>query len=233
MTSANAGSGGGVLFYGDPHGEWRALRRACVEERPGAVVILGDCDLERPLREELAPVLEAGIPVHWIPGNHDTHKEEWFDRLWGDHPDGNLHARRAELNDIAVAGLGGIFMERVWYPRHEDAVPVHCTRKGLLRSLSRTERWRGGLPLRLRDAILPEDVDALRRLRADVLVSHEAPTCHCHGFVGIDMAARACRARLVVHGHHHESYEGALPDGTPVRGLAKAEVFVLRPEDLP
>jgi hypothetical protein len=80
----------------------------------------------------------------------------------------------------------------------------------------------------MHDNIFPECADPLRNRRADVLVKHEAPSCHRHGFVGIDLAAAHCRACLVVHGHHHESYEGVLPSGTPVRGLAKAEVFRLR-----
>jgi hypothetical protein len=61
-----------------------------------------------------------------------------------------------------------------------------------------------------------------------VLVTHEAPSCHKYGFVGIDMAAAACRARLVVHGHHHESYEARIGnDRIRVRGLGRAEVFRL------
>ena len=39
----------------------------------------------------------------------------------------------------------------------------------------------GGLPLRRRDAIFPEDLTALGRLRADVLVTHEAPSSHRYG----------------------------------------------------
>ena len=78
----------------------------------------------------------------------------------------------------------------------------------------------------------PEDVAALRGFQADIMVSHEAPSYHLHGFVGIDAAAELCRARLIIHGHHHESYEAVLPSGTRVRGLAIAEVLRLRPEDL-
>ena len=45
-------------------------------------------------------------------------------------------------------------------------------------------------------------------------------------FYRIDGAAALCRPKLVVHGHHHESYRGVLADGTRVRGLAKAKVSV-------
>ena len=66
----------------------------------------------------------------------------------------------------------------------------------------------------------------------DELLMHEALSRHRHGFVGIDMAAEACRARLVIHGHHHEGAGGVLPGGVRVRGLAIAEVLHLREEDL-
>lgn len=157
---------------------------------------------------------------------------EWHDHLWARHPEGNLHARWAQLGGLLVGGLGGIFKERIWYPRAGEAVPVHATRRDRLRGLGRGLRWRDGLPLHLRDAIFPEDAAALGSLRLDILATHEAPTSHRHGFAGIDAVAAACRARLVVHGHHHASYVGATSSGIPVRGLAVAEVLRLRPEDV-
>lgn len=216
---------GDLIVYGDPHGEWRPLLRACEEDRPDGVVILGDCDLDLPLRQRIKPLFDAGIRVRWIPGNHDTDTDERHDRLWGDYPEGNIHARRTQVGGLVVVGLGGVFKGRVWYPRAAAAEPAHASRRDYMRRLPRIDRWRDGLPRDMRDAIFPEDVAALTGLRADVLVTHEAPTTHRHGFVGIDTAAKLCRARLVVHGHHHQGYDGALPDGTRVRGLAKAEVF--------
>jgi hypothetical protein len=65
-----------------------------------------------------------------------------------------------------------------------------------------------------------------------VLVTHEAPTCHRHGFVGIDMAAQACRARLVRHSHHHEDYTRTIPGTGVARGLSRAQVLRLRPGEL-
>lgn len=217
--------GADVLFYGDPHGEWRPLLRACAEAQPAAVIILGDCDLVMPLRQQVRPLLDAGIPVRWIPGNHDVDTADWFDRLWTDFPEGNLHGKWAALGGMTIAGLGGIFKERIWYPRVADAVPNYPDRRSYLRQVKASERWRGGLPLSARAAIFPEDAMALAKLRADILVTHEAPSSHRHGFVGIDAVATACRAKLVVHGHHHEGYDGRLPGGAWVKGLAKAEVF--------
>lgn len=220
---------GGILFYGDPHGEWRTLLKACRDDRPDAVVILGDCDLDRPLSQELAPIVGAGIPIRWIHGNHDIDRPEWHDNLWGDRPGWNLHATWAVLGGRVVIGLGGVFSEKVWYPRFEAAEPIHQTRRSLLKATPAAERWRGGLPLRARDAIFPEDIDRIRQFRADILVTHEAPSAHRHGFLGIDEAAKACGARLVIHGHHHENYEGEIPgSGIRVRGLGGATVFRLQ-----
>ncbi len=222
----------GVIVYGDPHGEWRPLLAACQDEPPEAVILIGDCGLDVPLRKQLERVFGAGIDVKWIPGNHDTDTPEDYDRLWGDHPEGNLHARSFSAAGIEIAGLGGVFKAKVWYPRQCAAEPVHATRRDLMRRLARTERWRDGLPLSARDAVFPEDVLALGRVRVDVLVTHEAPSNHRHGFVGIDEAAALCRAKLVVHGHHHESLSGELPGGVRVIGLAKAEVLRLHKVDV-
>jgi hypothetical protein len=42
-------------------------------------------------------------------------------------------------------------------------------------------------------------------LRADILVTHEAPSCHRHGFDVIDQLACALRVKELFHGHHHET----------------------------
>ena len=223
---------GGVIFYGDPHGEWRPLLRACADDPPDGVVVLGDCDLAVPFREQLQPLFAAGIRVRWVHGNHDNDSLEWHDRLWVDYPAGDLHGAWAWLGGMTVAGLGGVFKERVWYPRFDMAAPVYASRRDYLRQVRQSDRFRGGIPLSQRDAIFPEDISALAKLRADVLAVHEAPTTHTHGFVGIDAAASACRARLIVHGHHHTSCEGVLPDGTRSRGLGRAEVFRLTRDEL-
>lgn len=223
--------GRGLIFYGDPHGNWEPLLAACDDAPPAGVILLGDNDLTMPLREQIAPVFAAGIPVWWIPGNHDAHNSDAFDRLWGDYPEGNLHARVVEIGGVKVAGLGGVFKGRIWNP--DMAVPMHCSRADYLLHLPHTHRWRRGLPLRARDALFPEDFDAVSRMHADVLLTHEAPSTHEYGFAAIDRAAQACGARLIVHGHHHHSYVGRIACGLHVRGLAKAEVFRLHEKDLP
>ena len=222
----------GILFYGDPHGNWRPLFRAAKEHKPAAVVLLGDMDLERPLRQQLHPLLDAGIAVRWIHGNHDTDSIEWHDRLWEDYPSGSLHCRWAQLDGMIVAGLGGVYKAKVWYPKEGNEKPLCKTRTELIRTVLKNDRLRGGLPLSHRDTILPEDHIALRGLRPSVLVCHEAPTSHRHGFGAIDDLARNMGVRLVVHGHHHDSYNGQTRDGIQVRGLGKAEPWLVTKEML-
>jgi len=52
-------------------------------------------------------------------------------------------------------------------------------------------------------AIWPEDIETLASQKADILVTHEAPSSHPSGSAVIDELARAMGARLIVHGHHH------------------------------
>jgi hypothetical protein len=75
---------GGVVIYGDSHGTWTPALRPCEGKRPECVVIVGDCDLAPPLRQQIRPIVDAGIRVRWIPGNDDTDTVEWSDCLWCD-----------------------------------------------------------------------------------------------------------------------------------------------------
>ena len=219
-----------LVIVGDPHGDWRPLLDAVADDCPAAIVILGDCDLGRPLHVELATVFAAGVEVAYLYGNHEKDMPEFWNNLVGDHPGGLLHATVRRFGPYDVAGLAGVFKQRIWLP---PAAPVFEGRAAFIRQLAHHERWRGGLPLRKRDAIFPEDILALRDRRADILVVHEAPSTHRHGFAVLDDLARDLRVRLVVHGHHHSSITGVTADGIAVIGLGKAQVLRLRAGDLP
>ncbi|CAO3460800.1 Metallophosphoesterase [Azospirillum argentinense] len=219
-----------VLAYGDPHGVWKPLLDACERHNPSAVILLGDMDLERPLRVELAPLFAAGTKVMWIPGNHDADRPEWHARIFDDHPTGNIHATFGHADGLIFGGLGGVFRETVWYPRDGAEAPRFGGRSSFMQQVPKQSRWRGGLPLKHRATIFPEDLWLLRELHLDVLVTHEAPSCHRYGFMAIDTLAEAAGARLIIHGHHHRSYEDVLPSGIRVRGLAKSEPWMV---DLP
>ena len=125
-----------------------------------------------------------------------------------------------------------MFKDNIWYPRETHGEKARFgTRAEFLRSTRPQERWKKGLPLKQRDTIFPEDVERLGKLRAEVVVTHEAPLPHRYGFAALNHLADRMGTRLLVHGHHHTSkeYTTTLPSGRMlhVRSLAKAEPWVL------
>ena len=222
-----------ILFYGDPHGKWQPLFDAVEKHRPDAVILLGDCELDEPLCEKLAPVWDMVPTWRYILGNHDVETITRFDHLTADFPAGNLHVKSELIDGRLVAGLAGVFKGKVWRPRldGEDNTPKVATKAAMLKQTARIDRWRDGLPLWHRDTIFPDDVTYLKRQTCDILVTHEGPSSHPHGMVGIDDLAQAMRARLIVHGHLHQDYSGQSKHGIAVRGVGEATPWLL--DDLP
>jgi predicted phosphodiesterase len=212
-----------ILFAGDPHRNVAPILRACAANPPGTLILLGDCDLQAPLAQVFAGPIGQGWDINWILGNHDTETETAYDHLTT--AQGDLGLRVTTIHNIRIAGLPGVFKPRVWHPA--DGPPSYRTRTEFQAALRPNEPWRGGLPLFHRDTIFPEDFDRLAGLRFDILVSHEAPSSHPNGFAVIDALAESCGASLIVHGHHHQSYETRLPNGIRVRGLGLAEPWPL------
>ena len=204
---------GRIVIAGDPHGNFPPILRACAAQEPGTLILLGDCELRLPLRDTLASLFSLGWAVYWILGNKDAETEAVFDNLATDYPAGDIGGRVIEVAGLRIAGSAGVFKPRIWYPRADEPngridPPAFHTRQAFLDSLRPKEYWRGALPLWHRDSIFPEDFTQLAQQRFDVLVSHEAPSCHRHGFAVIDQMAAHAGARLIVHGHHHESLRG-------------------------
>lgn len=221
-----------ILFAGDPHGNFSPIIRACLARPAGALVIVGDCDCNQPLPRIMAPVLDAGWSVHWILGNHDTDTEHGFDHLVAHHPTGDLGLRVTDIQGLRIGGLPGVFKPRIWYPRADEPgaaiePPRYPTRDSFMADLRPDQLWRGGLPLWHRDTIFPEDLDRMAAERFDILVAHEAPTSHPYGFQALDDLAQSAGAWLVVHGHHHDSYDRVMPNGIRVRGLGLSEIYEL------
>jgi hypothetical protein len=212
-----------ILFAGDPHRNFSPILRACAALPPGTLILVGDCDCPQPLVQVFAPAIAAGWDVRWILGNHDTETEAAYDNLTS--APGDLGLTVATIGGVRIGGLPGVFKPRVWQPPEP---PSFRTRAAFQAILPPAQHWRGGLPLFHRDTIFPEDVDRLSALRCDVLVTHEAPSSHPHGFPVIDDLAMTCGARLIVHGHHHQSYAAVLPNGIEVRGLGLAEAWPFR-----
>jgi predicted phosphodiesterase len=222
-----------IVFIGDIHQHWHYVDAglAALAVLPRAAVLLGDVQCDRPLDELAEPLLRRGIAVHWIHGNHDNDggPEMWANLGSSEHnpltASGALHARVVEIEGVRIAGLGGTFRPRVWAPplpprvRHRRELADDLATIGpaygpeqravLAHSLSTSAIW-------------AEDVEALSEQKADVLVTHEAPSSHPNGNAVLDGLARAMGAKLIVHGHHHVVSHARARDGLTVLGVASA-----------
>jgi len=222
-----------IVFIGDIHQHWHYVDAglAALPTPPKVAILLGDIQCDRPLDELAAPLLGRGVAVHWIHGNHDNDggPEMWANLAAPDRNpltvSGSLHARVVEIEGVRIAGLGGTFRPRVWSPpsrprlRHRHQLADDLASLGpaygptqhaaLAHSLSTAAIW-------------PEDIEALASQRADILVTHEAPSSHPAGSVVIDELARKMGARMIVHGHHHVASHARTHDGLTVLGVASA-----------
>jgi len=200
-------------FYADCHGVFDHVTAS--HRKADAIFLLGDQTPDKiGLTLEEALGRQAAAKTWWIFGNHD-----------GEHPgalaahecmaDRDIHARVVDVQGVRVAGLGGVFRGQVWMPG-EDAPRVHSRAE----LLAANGRWRGILPPRHRATIFPEDFEVLARQQADILISHEVPESHWHGFREIGDLARAMGVKIVLHGHHHRPvYRAEIEGGITVFGV--------------
>lgn len=222
-----------ILFCGDPHGHFGHIIEAVQKHQPVAVILLGDLQAQRPLEVELALILNM-TEIWLIHGNHDTDSEADHDHLFGSAmADHNLHGRVVEIAGLRIAGLGGVFRGKVWTP------PAPATFENPKQYLARCGKgnfWRGGLPLTHRSTIFPVDYECLRKQRADILVTHEAPSSHPHGFAAIDQLAISLGVITSFHGHHHDRLDysaertrlGFDAFGVGLRGITDQDGRVIR-----
>jgi len=222
-----------VIFVGDIHQQWQMVERGldALTARPKAAVLLGDIQCERPLDLLAAPLLDRGIAVYWIFGNHDN---DGGPEMWANLCDpernprtaaGALHGRVLEIEGLRIAGLGGTFRPRVWEPPVAPRLHARAALSGDIADMVRG--WRPDHVAALvhslgSTAIWPEDYEALAGQQADILVTHEAPASHPAGNAALEALARAMNARMVVHGHHHVTYRAVAEDGLVAMGVAAA-----------
>ncbi|MEP6874846.1 MAG: phosphoesterase, partial [Burkholderiales bacterium] len=102
-----------------------------------------------------------------------------------------------------VGGLGGIFRESIWDTSLMMLEAEFLSAEKLRRHMKPQERWRGGIALRHRSSIFPDEFMRLAGQRADILVTHEGLGGAMHGQPILDTLARAMGVSLVVHGHLH------------------------------
>ena len=190
-----------IFFCGDTHGNFDHVLRVVEMFSPTAVVLLGDLQPQVPLHQVLEPILHR-TDVWYIHGNHDTDSDEDYDRLWGSElQHRNLHGRVQEIAGLRVAGLGGIFRGQIWSP--PQAWAYHNEREFAAKCF-KGNRWRGGMPRKHHSTIFPETYQKLAELRADILVTHEAPSVHRYGFDALDALGKSLQVSKSFHGHHHD-----------------------------
>ena len=106
-----------------------------------------------------------------------------------------------DICGVRVAGLGGVFRGQIWRPPEPAN---YASEQAFVQANGLASNWRGGLPLKHGSSIFPSQVEALSRLRADILVTHEGPSMHRFGFTAIDQLATSMQVKKLFHGHQHE-----------------------------
>lgn len=104
-----------------------------------------------------------------------------------------------------IAELGGTFASQVWLPGSPDTGIQNygdfLERLALRPQHADILATKGQHAL---SAIYPDDYFTLAMEKTDILVCHEATSCHPHGYSEIDELAQAMGSKMVVHGHHHD-----------------------------
>lgn len=203
---------GPVLYCGDAHGQLRHIVKAAHENDASAVVLLGDMEPARPLAEEMSDV---GVPWYFIPGNHDADSVQLAERVWDPElADRNIHGRVVLLPDgTRLAGLGGVFRGVVWYPSDSPGVETEAhfrNREAHAKATPGPDRWRDTVHFKHWATVYPDEVDRLADMRADVLVTHEAPGYHPNGFGILDTLAQSMGVSVLVHGHQHDRLDSSV-----------------------
>jgi hypothetical protein len=228
-----------IYFMGDIHGKFDKVIDTVQRDRPQAIVLLGDMECEQPLHIILAPIRNL-TEIWWIPGNHDVDRPElWANLVESELADRNLHGRVQQIDGVKVAGLGGVFRQEVWLPPHPPNFASHpdYEKARLPPRRSRAEQGEGGKRLKHQSSLFPDVYAGLRRQRAEILVTHEAPSCHPHGFGAIDELAKAMRVTKMFHGHQHDCLDysawsrqqGIQAFGVGMRGITTVDGVVVVP----
>ena len=216
-----------IIFVGDCHGDFREVL-ATVAAYPchaiSGIFFLGDQTPYRPLEEELAPLGTELLARTWfILGNHDSDQPEYMHNhggMWDRH----LHGRVITVEGLRIGGVSGTFRKRIWYPpeqahwqdRQSFQEHVLAEKDTALKKRLLQEQW---------TTIFPEDLSVPRQ-PMDILLTHEAPGCHKHGFAVFDHFARRMGVQWIFHGHHHEDSMGMLAPGMGVVGLGLCQCMV-------
>lgn len=189
-----------MIFYGDPHGRFQPLINASRTHQAQAVVMLGDMQLTQSPETVFAD-LPKTTSLWCIHGNHDTDTREQFEHCFQSHlNEVNLHSRVETIAGYRVAGLGGVFRHKTYHPE-SNPEPQFPTRDAYMAGPPKQTH----MPVKHHSSIWLEDIEKLRGQKADILVTHEAPSSLELGFAKIDEVAEMLGAKYIIHGHHHQN----------------------------
>lgn len=197
-----------IWFLGDVHGRFDHVLRMVKTHRPQAIVFLGDLECDLPLDMILRPILDL-TEIWYIHGNHDSDRPRYWHNLHGNSlSERSLHSKVVEIAGHRVAGLGGTFQSMAWLPGTPDTgIQTYQDFVELLAIRPQPADIVASKKQHALSAIYPDDYFSLAMEKADILVCHEAPSCHPYGYSEIDELAEAMGAKMVVHGHHHDSLD--------------------------
>jgi calcineurin-like phosphoesterase family protein len=200
-----------IWFAGDPHGKFEHIIRLVKEQRPAAVIFLGDLECRLPLDEILASIIDL-TEIWFIPGNHDVDCQAYWDNLVKSGlAHRNLHGRVALIDGLKIAGLGGVFDQPIWRPDlHTEGFQNRKAYQAFLQTQRLHPEVFAAKHLRYQTSIYPNEYFHLAMQTADVLVTHEAPHFHPHGFEAITELAQFLEAQHTFHGHHHQHLHYAM-----------------------
>ena len=80
-----------------------------------------------------------------------------------------------KIGGYRIAGLGGVLEVKCGC---RPMIPSSIRKEDYARHGGKGNFWRGGLTRKHRSTIFPIDYASLASQKADILVTHEAPSCH-------------------------------------------------------
>jgi predicted phosphodiesterase len=207
--------------------------------KPSTTIFLGDIEAPIPFEDCIEGILKRGVEVFWIRGNHDTDtKDNWNYLSSPESMARNIDGKVINVDGIWIAGLGGVFRGEAWHEGIEGGRPSFASyaeyekairnERNLKQRLSRQDlvqmqavpsrqgaadlqdTYRAGKLLKHHSTIFPDAYGELALLKADILVTHEAASCHPHGFGAIDVLARKMGVKALFHGHQHDCLDYSL-----------------------
>lgn len=199
MTSSTASPK--ILMFGDPHNQFDPIVQITKECRPHAIILLGDIEPTKNYDKLFSPILELGIPVYWITGNHDNPRSI-FRRFPKDYC---LDNRIVTIAGLKVAGYG-------WYGGSDqlkegraDILVTHNAPKTSRYVVKFEERYGTGAYRNYRHSLHTRertiDKDWIKARRSDKLAGGYSS----RGDSFINMIAERLNVSAIFHGHYHDA----------------------------